>query len=90
MVRSTSTSHTFEADELDPAAHRRELLALADELGARLRATDEVCRGLTLTVRYADRTHTTRSLPEPKTHRHRPSRIRSRGTGATEREHPTP
>ncbi|MFH8736790.1 MULTISPECIES: hypothetical protein [unclassified Streptomyces] len=70
LVRSTSTSHTFEADELDPVAHRRELLALADELGARLRATGEVCRGLTLTVRYADRTHTTRSrtLAEPTHH----------------------
>ncbi|MFE5052969.1 hypothetical protein ACFRAI_42705 [Streptomyces sp. NPDC056637] len=67
LVRSTSTSHTFEADALDLVAHRRVLLALADELGARLRTTGELCRGLTLTVRYADRTHTTRSrtLPEP-------------------------
>ncbi|MFC9672677.1 hypothetical protein [Streptomyces sp. NPDC056949] len=67
LVRPTSTSHTFEADELDLVAHLRVLLALADELGARLRTTGEICRGLTLTVRYADRSHTTRSrtLPEP-------------------------
>lgn len=45
LVRSTSTSHTFEADALDLVAHRRVLLALADELGARLRTTGELCRG---------------------------------------------
>ncbi|MFD0034931.1 hypothetical protein ACFVJK_43330 [Streptomyces sp. NPDC127172] len=70
LIRSTSASHNFDQDELDPDAHRRALLALADELGARLRTSHEVCRGLTLTVRYADRTSTARSraLPEPSAH----------------------
>ncbi|MFD3479872.1 hypothetical protein [Streptomyces sp. NPDC058695] len=55
---------------MDPNAHRRALLALTDELGARLRTSHEVCQDLTLTVRYADRTSTTRSraLPEPSAH----------------------
>ncbi|MET8211938.1 hypothetical protein ABZT51_39215 [Streptomyces sp. NPDC005373] len=70
LIRSTSASHRFEHDELDPDVHRRALLALSAELGARLRTTGEVCRGITLTVRYADRSHTTRSrtLPEPTQH----------------------
>ncbi|MEU1264419.1 DNA polymerase Y family protein [Streptomyces cellulosae] len=60
----------FTRDELDPGRHRRALLSAAEELGARLRALDKVCRGLTLTVRYADRSATTRTrtLPEPTAH----------------------
>ncbi|GGZ69280.1 MULTISPECIES: DNA polymerase Y family protein [Streptomyces] len=60
----------FDRDELDPGRHRRALLSAAEELGARLRAVDKVCRTLTLTVRYADRSATTRSrtLPEPTAH----------------------
>ncbi|MET7539595.1 hypothetical protein [Streptomyces sp. NPDC005507] len=70
QIRSTSASHTFDRDELDPDAHRHILLTLADELAIRLRTSGEVCRGLTLTVRYANRTSTTRSraLPEPTHH----------------------
>ncbi|RFC78545.1 hypothetical protein [Streptomyces sp. AcE210] len=70
LIRSTSASHNFDRDELDPDARRRALLALAEELGTRLRTSHEVCQGLTLTVRYADRTSTTRSraLPEPSAH----------------------
>ncbi|MFF1400442.1 hypothetical protein ACFVZD_42640 [Streptomyces sp. NPDC058287] len=70
LIRSTSTSHAFDRDKLDPDAHRRVLLVLAEELGARLRTSGEVCRGLTLTVRYADRTSTTRGRapPEPTAH----------------------
>lgn len=60
----------FTRDELDPGRHRRALLSAAEELGARLRALDKVCRSLTLTVRYADRSATTRTrtLPEPTAH----------------------
>ncbi|ANJ06733.1 DNA polymerase Y family protein [Streptomyces parvulus] len=60
----------FDRDELDPGRHRRALLSAAEELGARLRAGDKVCRTLTLTVRYADRSATTRSrtLKEPTAH----------------------
>ena len=55
---------------MDPGRHRRALLSAAEELGARLRALDKVCRTLTLTVRYADRSATTRSrtLAEPTAH----------------------
>ncbi|AQS72296.1 DNA polymerase thumb domain-containing protein [Streptomyces pactum] len=60
----------FDRDELDPGRHRRALLSAAEELGARLRAVDKVCRTLTLTVRYADRSATIRSrtLKEPTAH----------------------
>ncbi|MER5950246.1 hypothetical protein ABT127_29775 [Streptomyces sp. NPDC001904] len=70
LVRSTSAHQRFDRDELEPDAHRAVLLGLADELGTRLRGQREVCRGLSITVRYADRTHTTRSrlLSEPTQH----------------------
>ncbi|MGW0758087.1 DNA polymerase Y family protein [Streptomyces sp. NPDC002814] len=60
----------FRRDELDPDRHRRALLSAAEELGARLRALEKVCGTLTLTVRYADRTATTRTrtLKEPTAH----------------------
>ncbi|MGX1913358.1 DNA polymerase Y family protein [Streptomyces phaeochromogenes] len=60
----------FPRDELDPDLHRRALLSAAEELGSRLRALEKVCRTLTLTVRYADRSTTTRSrtLSEPTAH----------------------
>ncbi|MFF5252197.1 hypothetical protein ACFY4K_09055 [Streptomyces leeuwenhoekii] len=70
VSRSLATERPFERDELDPDRHRRALLSAAEELGSRLRALDKVCRTLTLTVRYADRSATTRSrtLPEPTAH----------------------
>ncbi|MDG9718130.1 hypothetical protein [Streptomyces sp. DH24] len=70
VSRSLATERPFDRDELDPGRHRRALLSAAGELGARLRAVDKVCRTLTLTVRYADRSATTRSrtLPEPTAH----------------------
>jgi hypothetical protein len=57
-------------DELDPVRHRAALLALAEELGARLRAAHQVVDALTLTVRYADGSTTIRSgvLAEPTAH----------------------
>jgi nucleotidyltransferase/DNA polymerase involved in DNA repair len=70
VSRSLATERPFERDELDPDRHRRALLSAAEELGARLRALDKVCRTLTLTVRYADRSSTTRTrtLKEPTAH----------------------
>ncbi|MFH0517193.1 hypothetical protein ACHBTE_08445 [Streptomyces sp. M41] len=70
VSRSLATERPFTRDELDPGRHRRALLSAAEELGARLRAVDKVCRTLTLTVRYADRSSTTRSrtLKEPTAH----------------------
>ncbi|MEV0242501.1 hypothetical protein AB0I06_21575 [Streptomyces sp. NPDC050674] len=70
VSRSLATERPFERDELDPDRHRRALLSAAEEIGARLRALEKVCRTLTLTVRYADRSATTRArtLPEPTAH----------------------
>ncbi|AYN42117.1 hypothetical protein D9753_28090 [Streptomyces dangxiongensis] len=70
VSRSLATERPFRLDELDPDRHRRALLSAAEELGARLRALEKVCRTLTLTVRYADRSSTTRSrtLAEPTAH----------------------
>ncbi|MFG2131090.1 hypothetical protein ACGFNV_25180 [Streptomyces sp. NPDC048751] len=70
VSRSLVAERTFPRDELDPDRHRRALLSAADELGSRLRAVEKICRTLTLTVRYADRSTTTRSrtLKEPTAH----------------------
>ncbi|MFI7501998.1 DNA polymerase thumb domain-containing protein [Streptomyces sp. NPDC049687] len=70
VSRSLAAERPFQRDELDPDRHRRALLSAAGELGARLRALEKVCRTLTLTVRYADRSSTTRSrtLKEPTAH----------------------
>ncbi|SNX57345.1 nucleotidyltransferase/DNA polymerase involved in DNA repair [Streptomyces sp. TLI_55] len=70
VSRSLATERPFSRDELDPDRHRRALLSAAGELGARLRALDKVCGALTLTVRYADRSSTTRTrtLKEPTAH----------------------
>ncbi|MET8945865.1 hypothetical protein ABZX30_20345 [Streptomyces sp. NPDC004542] len=70
VARSLAAERPFRLDELDPGRHRAALLSAAGELGARLRALEKVCRTLTLTVRYADRTATTRSrtFGEPTAH----------------------
>ncbi|MFD9034544.1 hypothetical protein ACFVZW_25915 [Streptomyces sp. NPDC059567] len=70
LSRSMAAEQTFSQDELDHSTHRRALLALAGELGARMRKEKQVCRSLTVTVRYADRSTTTRTrtLPEPTAH----------------------
>ncbi|MFG2494408.1 helix-hairpin-helix domain-containing protein [Streptomyces caniferus] len=69
-ARSMGAEHRFVHDELDPARRRRALLSLADDLGARMRASGQVARALTLTVRYADRSTTTRTrrLDGPTAH----------------------
>ncbi|MCX5225283.1 hypothetical protein [Streptomyces sp. NBC_00233] len=68
--RSVAAERSFPRDETDRAQQRRALLSLAEELGTRLRTEGQVCRALAVTVRYADRTTTTRSrtLPEPTAH----------------------
>ncbi|MBC7272499.1 MAG: hypothetical protein H5T76_27990 [Streptomyces sp.] len=70
VSRSLVEERRFDRDELNPEHHRRALVSAAGELGVRLRALEKVCRTLTLTVRYADRSATTRSrtLPEPTAH----------------------
>ncbi|MFP1628659.1 hypothetical protein ACLB9X_26585 [Streptomyces sp. 5K101] len=70
LASSVAAERSFPFDELDQTEHRRALLSLAEELGARMRGEHEVCRSLTLTVRYADRSTTvrTRTLREPTAH----------------------
>lgn len=60
----------LERDCLDPAWHHRAVLGLADQIGQRLRGASQIARRLTLTVRYADHSSTTRTrtLPEPTNH----------------------
>ncbi|NBM17227.1 DNA polymerase thumb domain-containing protein [Streptomyces sp. GC420] len=69
-ARSMAAERRFDRDELDPAGHRRALRSITEELGAALRGERQVCRSLTLTVRYADRSSTSRgrTLPEPTAH----------------------
>ncbi|PWI42321.1 hypothetical protein [Streptomyces sp. ICBB 8177] len=69
-ARSIGTERRFDRDELDPERQRRALLSLTDELGARLRGDRLAARSLTLVVRYADRSTTTRTraLPEATAH----------------------
>lgn len=69
-ARSMAAEHRFEHDELDAGRRRGALLSLADELGSRARSGGQVVRALTLTVRYADRSATTRTrtLGEPTAH----------------------
>ncbi|MGW5421055.1 DNA polymerase Y family protein [Streptomyces sp. NPDC003943] len=70
VSRSLAAERSFPHDELSPDAHRRALLSLTAELGARMRTEHQVCRSLTVTVRYADRTTSsrTRALREPTAH----------------------
>ncbi|MFJ4921442.1 DNA polymerase thumb domain-containing protein [Streptomyces sp. NPDC088725] len=69
-ARSLGAERTFSRDELDRDRQRRALLSITEELGVRMRGTEQVCRSLTLTVRYADRSTTTRTrvLREPTAH----------------------
>ncbi len=69
-ARSLAAERPFARDELDPVRHRRALLSLTEELGARLRTRKQVCRAVSLTVRCADRTTLTRirTLTEPTAH----------------------
>lgn len=60
----------LDRDCLDPVQHHRAVLGLADRIGQLLRGEGQITRRLTLTVRYADRSSTTRTrtLPEPTDH----------------------
>ncbi|MFK0152665.1 DNA polymerase thumb domain-containing protein [Streptomyces sp. NPDC090499] len=68
--RSMSIEHSFTHDELARERQRAALLDLTDRLGLRLRAEAQVAGALTLTVRYADRSTTsrTRKLHEATAH----------------------
>ncbi|NEB79400.1 hypothetical protein G3I40_29900 [Streptomyces sp. SID14478] len=60
-ARSIRAEHRFTQDELDRDRQRAALLALTDRLGLQLRAESQATRALALTVRYADRSTTTRT-----------------------------
>ncbi|MBW3641092.1 MAG: DNA polymerase IV [Actinobacteria bacterium] len=64
--RSLGAEHTFATDIDDPAVVARELLRLSERTAARLRATGQVGRTVSIKVRFADFTTITRArtLPE--------------------------
>lgn len=75
VTPSEPTAHlaadlVLERDCLDPAQQHRAVLGLAYRIGQRLRGERQTAGRLTLTVRYADRSSTTRTrtLPEPADH----------------------
>ncbi len=59
--KSIGAEETFEADVDDPAVVYRELLRLADRTAARLRATGQVGRTVSIKIRFADFTTITRA-----------------------------
>ncbi|MFI2349846.1 DNA polymerase thumb domain-containing protein [Streptomyces sp. NPDC019443] len=63
----------LERDCLDPARHHRAVLGLADHIGQRLRGESQIANRLTLTVRYADRSSTTRTRTLPEATNHSPA-----------------
>lgn len=62
--------HVAEHDTLDPDQHRRAVIHLTEQLGTSLRESARATEHLTLTLRYADHSTTTRArtLPEPTAH----------------------
>jgi DNA polymerase-4 len=62
----------LDRDCLDPAHHHRAVLGLAEDLGHRLRTEAQTAGRLTLTLRYADRTATTRTRTLPESTAHSP------------------
>jgi len=67
VEKSVGAELTYDTDATDPATIRRSLLALADKVGARLRAGGHVGRTVTIKIRMADfRTvNRSRTLPTP-------------------------
>lgn len=63
----------LERDCLDPAQHHRAVLGLAYQIGQRLRGERQITSRLTLTVRYADSSSTTRTRPLPEPTNHSPT-----------------
>ncbi|GAA3388795.1 hypothetical protein [Streptomyces roseoviridis] len=70
LPAAATVSHAFERDVLDPVLLRAALLDLVATLAERLRAREQIARGLTLTVRLADGADVerTRRLPAPSAH----------------------
>ena len=70
VSRSVGREYRFDRHEVDESVRRRALLGLAVDIGAKLRGDGQVARVLTLSVRYADRSVSTRrrTLSEPTAH----------------------
>ncbi|MFK0050437.1 DNA polymerase thumb domain-containing protein [Streptomyces sp. NPDC090741] len=70
IAKSMGVERGYDHDVLDLVEHRRSLLELAEELGARLCDAHQAAGNLALSVRYADRSTSSRSrtLPEPTAH----------------------
>ncbi|HET6860890.1 MAG TPA: ImpB/MucB/SamB family protein [Streptomyces sp.] len=62
----------LDQDCLDPVRHHRAVLGLAEQIGQRLRGEGQIAGRLALTVRYADRSSTTRVRPLPESTSHSP------------------
>ncbi|MDT0437579.1 ImpB/MucB/SamB family protein [Streptomyces sp. NPDC005840] len=62
----------LDRDCLDPDRHHRAVLGLADRIGRRLREDGRIASRITLTVRYADRSSTTRTCALPEATAHSP------------------
>jgi len=78
VIQSEPAAHlvadlVLERDCLDPMQHHRAVLGLADQIGQRLRGESQVASRLTLTVRYADRSSTTRTRTLPESTNHSPA-----------------
>ncbi|MFI5823681.1 hypothetical protein ACIA8I_31995 [Streptomyces rishiriensis] len=65
-LKSTSTELGLDRHEVDGSVRRSALLGLAVDIGRQLRTDGQVARALTLTVHYADRSTTTRTLESPQ------------------------
>ncbi|AGZ40271.1 DNA-directed DNA polymerase [Actinoplanes friuliensis DSM 7358] len=63
--KSVGAEMTYDIDVTDPAVIRRSLLALADKVGARLRAAGHVGRTVTIKIRMADFRTVNRSRKMP-------------------------
>lgn len=68
-----SADHFFERDCLDPEEQHRAVLALAEDLGLRLRAEAQATGRLTLTVRCADRSSVARTCALSEATGHSPA-----------------
>ncbi|MER5788143.1 ImpB/MucB/SamB family protein [Streptomyces sp. NPDC001980] len=68
-----TAEQVLDQDCLDAAQHRRTVLGLTDRIGGRLRGERQVAGRVTLTVRYADRSSTTRTRALPEATDHSPA-----------------
>jgi DNA polymerase-4 len=68
--RTITRTVRFGRDAMDADDHRRAVLAMAHDLGAQLRDSQTVARTVTLSVRFADRSSTSRSRTLPETTDH--------------------